>query len=268
MIQRAHLIAVAVTGVMIVSLTTHPQNVHAQDARPALNGPSVDVFAEDRVLWLMPTSLALRANQLSIPRVDAPVRSLTWKDGLEDKIQLTPEPEHWVITWKRNADAGVMIRVELEDAVGASGRAKPIQPSGDGSVMLPAHAARTFGEKLRYEPQWYKNTIGYWTVATDYAQWDARIDSPGRYSVAVLQGCGKDQGGSDASLTLRADGDVVAELPFQPIDTGHFQNFRWHHLGDIQVDRAGDYQLRISAVKIAKAALLDVRAVHLVRQAQ
>ena len=85
--------------------------------------------------------------------------------------------------------------------------------------------------------------------------------------MAVLQGCGKGQGGSDAVISLRQDGQVKAELTFQTIDTGHFQNFRWNHLGMIELPAAGTYQLRIDATRIAKVALFDVRTIHLVRQA-
>ena len=126
----------------------------------------------------------------------------------------------------------------------------------------------TFGEKLRFEPQWYKNTVGYWAVASDYATWDLKIQQPGTYTVAVLQGCGKGHGGSDAVISLRQGNDVKAMLPFQTIDTGHFQNFRWNHLGTIDVAEGGTYQLRIGAERIAQNALFDVRAIHLVRQAK
>ncbi|MCA9063483.1 MAG: hypothetical protein KDA96_10505, partial [Planctomycetaceae bacterium] len=145
---------------------------------------------------------------------------------------------------------------------------QPAPSAGDGSIMLPAWMAMTYGEKLRYEPQWYKNTVGYWTVPTDYAEWQLKVDQPGTFTVAVLQGCGEGQGGSDAEVSLRRDDAVQAAIPFQPIDTGHFQNFRWNHLGTIQIPEAGTYQLRITPKKIARAALFDVRMVHLVRQAR
>ena len=91
--------------------------------------------------------------------------------------------------------------------------------------MLHAWQAKTFGEKILFEPQWYKNTVGYWAIESDYATWELKIDQPGTYSVAMLQGCGKGQGGSDAVVTLRQDNTVKAKLHFQTIDTGHFQNF-------------------------------------------
>jgi len=144
---------------------------------------------------------------------------------------------------------------------------KPAQPAADGSVMLHAYRATTHGEKLRYEPQWYKNTVGYWTVSSDHATWKLRIDQPGSYSVAVLQGCGRGQGGSDAVITLSCQGDKVAKLSFQTIETGHFQNFRWHHLGEVDLPDAGSFELKVAAKRIANKALFDVRAIHLVKQA-
>lgn len=108
--------------------------------------------------------------------------------------------------------------------------------------MLHAYQASTFGEKLRFEPQWYKNTVGYWAVLNDYATWQFTMDQPGTYSVAVLQGCGQGQGGSDGVMTLRSGDGVTAELPFKTIDTGHFQNFRWNHLGAIDVPDDGKYE--------------------------
>lgn len=133
--------------------------------------------------------------------------------------------------------------------------------------MLHAWQAKTFGEKVLFEPQWYRNTVGYWAVETDYATCDLEIDQPGTFSIAMLQGCGKGQGGSDALVTLRQKDQIIARLPFQTVDTSHFQNFRWSHLGMIGISATGTYQLRIDATRIAKVALFDVRAIHLVRQA-
>jgi len=141
-------------------------------------------------------------------------------------------------------------------------------PTSDGSVMLHAHQAETHGEKLRFEPQAHKNTVGYWTVPTDYAVWRLSIEQPGTFVVAVLQGCGSGQGDSEALLTLRHNEQIHAELTWQTVDTGHFQNFRWLDVGSIHVSEAGRYQLRIDPKRIARAALCDVRAIHLVRQAK
>ena len=164
--------------------------------------------------------------------------------------------------------ASAVIEVVFDSAPVLPADCPQATPAADGSVILHAYQASTFGEKLRFEPQRYKNTIGYWTIPTDYATWKLVIDQPGTFSVAVLQGCGEGQGGSDALISLWQGKEIKAELPFQTIDTGHYQNFRWKHLGSITVSEAGDYELRIAPRRIAKAALFDARMIHLVRQAE
>ena len=72
--------------------------------------------------------------------------------------------------------------------------------------------------------------------------------------------CGKGQGGSLVAATL---GDQKVEFTVE--DTGHFQNFIWRHIGEIGVSDPGVYALKISATKIAKGAVMDVRAVSLTR---
>jgi hypothetical protein len=183
-------------------------------------------------------------------------------------LKFRPEPQEWVFSWKAAPTEASVIEVVFDTPPVLPPDCPKSVPAGDGSVMLHAYQARTSGEKLRFEPQWSKNTVGYWTVPTDYALWNLTIDQPGTYSVAVLQGCGAGQGGSDAVITLRRGDDATrAELPFKTIDTGHFQNFRWNHLGTIDISDGGEYELRIEAKRIANAALFDVRAIHLVRQA-
>jgi hypothetical protein len=84
--------------------------------------------------------------------------------------------------------------------------------------------------------------------------------------VAILQGCGKGQGGSDAVLTIGPPGEPGVDLAFSPIETGHFQNFRWVDLGSVVLESAGQQELRVKPTRIAKAALCDIRAISLVPQ--
>jgi hypothetical protein len=191
---------------------------------------------------------------------------MRWQRG-DEALHFAPEVHEWAFLWDHMAAEGDVILVELEHPPLLLADLPPVGSSADGSIMLHAHQAATHGEKLRFEPQPFKNTVGYWTVPTDYASWSLSVDQPGTFSVAVLQGLGDGQGGSAAMVTLLNGDSPVAELPFQPIETGHFQNFRWVHLGLIDITTAGDHELRITPIHIAKAALVDVRAVHLVRQA-
>jgi hypothetical protein len=270
---------VTITAFCISISSVDAQSVESSSSRPAglpseatwmplISNPDVNVFRASRTLWLAPTRKSVEARTLSIPRLCAPIRSLHWQDDPDRELAFVPEPETWVFSWKSSVKTDPLIKVVFDGDPLLPDQCSPAQPAGDGGVMLFADHAETHGEKLRFEPQWYKNTVGYWTVPTDYANWELKIDAPGHYSLAVLQGCGKGQGGSRGLITLRAGQTKVAELRFETVDTGHFQNFRWIHLGKIQIAKPGEYELRIEAVSISKVALFDVRSIHLVKQAE
>jgi hypothetical protein len=233
----------------------------------ALETAGIEAIQRDRTLWLVLEPSAVERQRISIPRLCGTIRSLGWRAHPEVPLEFAPEPNTWVFSWASAPNDAPVIEIVFETLPILPALSPATEATADGSVMLHAFRATTFGEKLRFEPQWYKNTVGYWTVATDYASWDLVIDQPGTFAVAVLQGCGAGQGGSDAVITLRKGERVTAERPFQTIDTGHFQNFRWNDLGTIQISEPGTYELRIAARRIADTALFDVRAVHLVRQA-
>ena len=232
-----------------------------------LSSEGVTAHVSGKTLSLQLDAKAVTSKKAVIARLCAPIRSIQWKGHPEAELKILPTQQEWSFVWKAAPSDSPVIEVVFDSEPCLPPGCPMARPTGDSSIMLHAYQAKTFGEKLLFEPQWYKNTVGYWVVETDYAAWDLKIDQSGTYSVAMLQGCGKGQGGSDAVVTLRQNNDLKAELPFQTIDTGHFQNFRWNHLGTIDVMGTGQYELRIDAKRIAKVALFDVRAIHLVRQA-
>ncbi|MEQ1824558.1 MAG: hypothetical protein ABL921_01375 [Pirellula sp.] len=224
------------------------------------------VHRERNKVWIVPESTA-ESGSVSIPRFCAPVRSLSWV-GEESEVLLVPEPGYWKISWKKPPAASKTIQLLFESEALFPSEQMPVVPTGDGTIVLHAFQGMTEGDKLRFEPQPHKNTIGYWTAVGDSVRWTFRADAAGSYSVGLLQGCGQGQGGSQARIQVTAEGKDVASQEFDTIDTGHFQNFRWNHVGKIDLPRPGVYQLTIRPIKIAKAALFDVRFVQLVRQAK
>ena len=225
------------------------------------------LIVDGKTLWLKLDANTVKSKKAVMPRLCAPIRAIGWKGQPDADLKIRPAQQDWTFSWKVAPTNSSVIEVVFDSTPFLTADCPVATPAGDGSVMLHAWQAKTFGEKILFEPQWYKNTVGYWAIDSDYATWELKIDQPGTYSVAMLQGCGKGQGGSDAVVTLRKDNTVSAELPFQTLDTGHFQNFRWNHLGLLKLKEPGAYQLRIDAKRIAKVALFDVRMIHLVRQA-
>ena len=201
---------------------------------------------------------------ITIPRVYASLVGIHFlNEQPHQDLTLHPEPDEWLIRWKPSVKFRNHLVLEFDSFPRLADETEPIDQAGDGTLTLPACQASTSGEKLRFEPQPHKNTVGYWTVPTDVATWNLTVDRPGEFNVGILQGCGKGQGGSEAVLTANAVGGSSASLDFTTVETGHFQNFIWRHLGTIHLEQAGDYELSIKPKRIAKAALMDVRMVQL-----
>lgn len=209
------------------------------------------------------------AGPIAIPRLAASLRSMQWhwQGNTEDHgLNLKPEQASWVISWKKRPKgiATLVLRFDSEPLLPIE--LKPVTAAGDGSFYLPACLAITAGEKIRYEPQSYKNTVGYWVGKGDYASWTINLDKPGRFNVAVLQGCGKGQGGSQAQMSFISPvKDITPTIDFEVVETGHFQNFQWVQLGTVRLRHRGEVEINLTPTQIKKAALMDVRAVHLIR---
>ncbi|MBX3420343.1 MAG: hypothetical protein KF752_02185 [Pirellulaceae bacterium] len=209
-----------------------------------------------------------------VPRVAAPLRSVRWHDAtVADAISVQPEVNHWLLKWPRSAkvpEPGAWIELEFDAPPELLHEVKPIAQMADGSFYLPAHVAETLGAKLRYEPQPHKNTVGYWTNATDRAVWRFELDRPGRFNVAILQGCGAGHGGSRAELSITPSNgsSAAARVEFQVVETGHFQDFRWLQLESIHLGETGVHQLQVRPLEILNGALMDIRAIQLVRLPQ
>ena len=94
---------------------------------------------------------------------------------------------------------------------------QPVVTPGKGDIRLLASTAQVHGERLRYEPQPQKNTLGFWTRMEDWASWDFDVAKAGRYEVEIQQGCSG--GGSEVAVeiaglvTERADTRSWMTLP-------------------------------------------------------
>lgn len=228
---------------------------------PAADSDGVEASRDDNKILLSIKDQDLRT--LSIPRLGSAMRSAAWSDGTEN-ITVRPEQETWVLKWKDTPADAATIVLTFGSRPLLMSELQPISASTDGSYYLPAHHAKASGEKIRYEPQSYKNTVGYWVGAKDHADWSLSVSRAGKFNVCLLQGCGAKQGGSDVRLSIRDGNEVAAKVDFQVLETGHFQNFQWRTVGVLELE-PGLQTLRIEPIKIANKALMDVRAVHLVR---
>lgn len=184
------------------------------------------------------------------------------QDPGKARIPLKSEPSAWSLELPEGAGERVIV-LELREEPHLAREPHVIRAGPDGVVHVPAHHAVTYGKWLRYEPQPHKNTVGYWIRPDERVLWHLDFEKPGQYFVEIFQGCGKGQGGSTARVHLSRD-----SLEFTVEDTGHFQNFKWRRLGVLSVSKPGETTLELRALRIAKKALLDVRAFRLVPVAE
>jgi len=139
-----------------------------------------------------------------------------------------------------------------------TGEGEQVVQAADGSVTLHARDVIIHGVQVQYEPKPQKNTVGFWTHASDTVSWLFTVSKPGKFDVEILQGCGKGQGGSTAKIELAGQ-----ELPLTVQDTGHFQNFVPRVIGTVTLDHQGSYQLKVIPTHKAGVAIMDLRQVRL-----
>lgn len=140
----------------------------------------------------------------------------------------------------------------------ATDRRSPDGNSGSGAVILHARDANVHGEKLRYEPEPHKDTLGYWVDPDDWAAWQFTVPAKGEYAVDVLQGCGTGSGG--AEVELRCSGQT---LRFTVEETGHFQRFVPRQVGSLALTPGQPCSLEVRCVRKPNVAVMDLRRVTL-----
>lgn len=140
------------------------------------------------------------------------------------------------------------------------GRRPQVTP-GSGDIRLHAKSATVHGKSLRYEPESYKNVLGYWTNVDDWAEWEFDVATPGLYEVEIQQGCGSGSGG--AELAVEIDGQT---LTFTVAETGHFQSMIQRVIGTVNLavePTAGKHRLVVKPRTKPGVAVMDLRRVVL-----
>ncbi len=142
----------------------------------------------------------------------------------------------------------------------------PNPQSENGEIVIPARTADVRGIMLRYEPMPHKNTLGFWVRSEDWARFEFTVTQPGKFELEALVGCGNGSGGSEVRFEVASAGSTTDPqvLPLTVQETGGFQNFVPRTLGEILLDTAGRYELRVKAIKKPGAAVMDLRQVRLI----
>ncbi|HBK73427.1 MAG TPA: hypothetical protein DDZ24_04360 [Planctomycetaceae bacterium] len=217
-------------------------------------------------IQIVPSEIGRTQQQLSTPRFCAALASVECIGRPDIKVKVHPEPTQWRFQWDAGFPKDGELLVTFDSTPLLLSEQQRNEAASDGSMLLRACEADTRGEKLRYEPQPYKNTVGFWTEQGDSAAWRCHFSESGWYSVGLLQGCGKGQGGSEGRIVFVKEGEEIEAVACVVKETGHFQNFEWVHNGHVMIDVVGDYTVIIQPTQIKQKAFGDIRAVSIVRQ--
>lgn len=239
----------------------HDVKVDGVSFIPLLKG---DSLKRDTLYWHYP--------HYHLGRPGAAVRSGDWKliefyqDGRKELYDLAKDPNES----RNQAEAQPALVKELSDKLDAWRKDvgakmmkpnpdyKPNPPAADGSILLHARTAEIHGTTLRYEPAPHKVTLGFWTKVEDWASWEFTVTKGGSFTIEVLQGCGKGNGGSEVEVVI---GDQIVKFTVE--DTGGFQNFKPREIGTVKFDKPGQYTVELRPKKKAGAAVMDVRSITL-----
>jgi hypothetical protein len=111
---------------------------------------------------------------------------------------------------------------------------------GDHSQRLHAAKAITHGEQIRYEIGPDRDNLGFWTNASDWAQWELDIARPGRFKVT-------------AEIAALASGRFQVIFGDQKLDanapnTGDYARFQKVELGTVEFTSSGKTSVAVRPV--------------------
>ncbi len=133
-----------------------------------------------------------------------------------------------------------------------------IQADADGVLLLPASAAKTYGQKLAYRAA--LNVLAPWRIDTDVAEWLIQVPYEGEYEVLVTLAADEASAG-DAYVIEVENASVKGVVQ----STGGYETFKEQSAGTLKL-KAGVQSLLMRPEGTLKQELADVRAVRLVRK--
>ena len=111
----------------------------------------------------------------------------------------------------------------------------------DGSIALPAVEAKLHGETFRHEEGGPLDDIGFWTNPNDWAEWEFKVHTPGRFE---LSGIFAAPGVGKFDLVVGAQ-----TLRCMPPMTASYFDFKSAPLGEIEITKPGPVKLAVRPVK-------------------
>jgi len=201
-----------------------PQQSWGKMARA--KGSSEDVGELFAYVFDWPENGKLVIKGLSVVQAEAftyektPLPVTITKDGLV--IDLSSASAHPHATVLRLKYTGGRKVIESSSALSLTGD----------ELILQARDAWLSGKKNKLHDNSY---VGYWTDASDTAQWTLNVPAPGKYAVKVVYSCAKSHSGSDVQLTV-AGKTLTAKVG----PTASWEQFEQMDFGVVNLNQVGE----------------------------
>ncbi len=133
-----------------------------------------------------------------------------------------------------------------------------IRQATDGTLTLKADDAEIVGRNLKVEAHDGISNLGFWTDASDYAQWPVTITKAGTFEVEASFACAPGADGSTCSLTI-GDQTFMQTVPA----TGGWNDFATETAGQITLDKTGPLTVTLKATDMPHGAVINLRSLVL-----
>ena len=126
----------------------------------------------------------------------------------------------------------------------------------DGALNLTAQDGEVVGSSAKLEG----DHIGYWMDAKDTVQWAVDIKTPGTFAISLDYALDPGSAGSEFAVVA---GDN--KLVIKPEATGSWDKFQTIEAGELKIDQAGKFIIKIVPVNKPGLAVMNFRSLKLVK---
>lgn len=202
--------------------------------------------------------------QLKVPGLKNAVnKAYLLSDAARTALPVSANEEGVAIEVPSTAPDAIDTVVVLE--IDGAPEISPFVPTQDdnGVVELLAMDAAIHGDTAKYEMEYGRDNIGFWSNPKDWVSWDFVVKEAGDFDLQVMLACDEAAAGSEYAVSV-ADQTFQAKVP----STGGWGKFiaptsKNGKLGTVRIGAPGRYTLSVKPTSMPGAAVMNLHKIIL-----